>query len=204
MFAVFSVALVSPGPDFVMAVRNSLVHSRRAGIFTALGFGVGVLFHVSYVVLGLAAVIAGSGVLFSLIKYAGAAYLAWMGLRALRSQGIKSSALDAALAAEPARRPFGDIAAFRSGFLTNALNPKVTLFFLAIFSQVIQPGTPALWQAAYGLTCSVMTVAWFSGVAVLLTNARMRQRFAAAAQWIDRTCGALMLTLAVRVVWSVR
>ncbi len=197
LIVIFSLAVISPGPDFVMAVRNSIVHSRRAGLFTALGFGLGVMVHVTYTVLGLAAVIASSIVVFSIIKYAGAAYIIWLGCQALRSSGFEKSAVDQSLQA--AHKPLSDFAALRAGFLTNVLNPKATLFFLAIFSQIIAPQTPVYWQAIYGVTCAVMVTAWFSGVAFALTQGRVRNAFLRATKWIDRTCGGLMIALGIKV-----
>lgn len=202
LIAVFGLAVVSPGPDFVMAVRNSVVYSRRAGMLTALGFGVGILFHVAYTLLGLAAVMSQSILLFNVIKYAGAAYLVYIGVQALRSRGAGQAAVDAAVALGDASKTMSGLAAFRSGLLTNALNPKATLFFLAIFSQIIRPDTPLAWKAAYGFTCSLMVSGWFCVVSFVLTQARVRATFLRATKWIDRSCGLLMIGLGVKVALS--
>lgn len=204
LIAVFGLAVVAPGPDFVMAVRNSVVYSRRAGMLTALGFGVGILFHATYTLLGLAAVMAQSILLFSLLKYAGAAYLAYLGIQALRSRGAGQAAVDAAIGQGGEAKSMGGLAAFRSGLLTNALNPKATLFFLAIFSQIIRPDTPLAWKAAYGLTCSVMVSGWFCLVSFVLTQERVRATFLRATKWIDRSCGLLMIALGAKVALSER
>ena len=202
LVAVFSLAVVSPGPDFVIAVRNSVLHSRRAGLFTALGFGAGVLIHVTYTVLGLAALIAQSILIFNFLKFAGAVYLIWIGIQAIRSKGMHDVDVNGLRAQSTAL--LTDIAAFRSGFLTNVLNPKATLFFLAIFSQIIRPDTPQIWQAIYGLTCAAMVTTWFSIVAVLLTQERIRAQFLKAAQWIDRVCGVLLIGLGIKVALASR
>lgn len=202
LVAVFSLAVVSPGPDFVMAVRNSVLHSRRAGLFTALGFGAGVLIHVTYTVLGIAALIAQSILVFNILKFAGAAYLIWIGIQAIRSKGMHDLNINGDAQGQAVL--LSDVAAFRSGFLTNVLNPKATLFFLAVFSQIIRPDTPQLWQAIYGLTCAVMVTAWFSIVAVVLTQQRIRARFLRAAAWIDRVCGVLLIGLGIKVALASR
>ena len=199
LIAVFSFAVVLPGPDFVMEVRNTVVYSRRVGIFTAIGFGVGVLFHVSYTVLGIAVIIVQSIFLFNLIKYAGAAYLIWIGFQALRLRAMKQTAVNDALSSKENIRCMSDFTAFRSGFFTNLLNPKVTLFFLAIFSQILCPETPLIWQIIYGATCVVMTIGWFSSVAVILTQSKIRDAFLKATKWIERVCGSLMIALGIRV-----
>src|SRR5688572_30327984 len=92
LVGVFGVALASPGPDFVMAIRNSLMYSRRTGIVTSFGFALGNLIHSTYTLAGIAAVIAQSVMLFNIMKYAGAAYLFYMGYKCLRSKGFSSNA----------------------------------------------------------------------------------------------------------------
>ncbi|HAX91084.1 MAG TPA: hypothetical protein DCY07_02610 [Rhodospirillaceae bacterium] len=203
LVAVFSLAVISPGPDFVVAVRNSVAHSRRAGLFTALGFGLSILVHVSYTVAGIAALIAQSILLFNVIKYAGAAYLIYLGIQALRSRGMGKAAVDHALNAEKKSR-MSDKAALSSGFLTNVLNPKATLFFLAIFSQIIRIDTPVVWMVVYGLTCSFIITGWFSLVAFVLTQARVRNAFLKATKWIDRGCGLVLVALGVKVALSAK
>jgi RhtB (resistance to homoserine/threonine) family protein len=202
LVAVFGLAVISPGPDFVVAVRNSVVYSRRAGMFTALGFGVGILFHVAYTLLGLAVVISQSILMFGVIKYAGAAYLAYIGFQALRSRGAGQEAVDAAIGQDRALNAMSGFAAFKSGLLTNALNPKATLFFLAIFSQIINPETPLAWKAVYGLTCGAMVSGWFCLVSFVLTHARVRAAFLSAAKWMDRSCGVLLIALGAKVALS--
>lgn len=204
LIAVFSIAVISPGPDFVMAVRNSVIHSRRAGLFTALGFGAGVLVHVTYTVFGIAAVIAQSIVVFNMIKFAGAAYLLYIGYHALRSTGMGKKIIAEAEAAPVAHASMSGFKAFRGGFLTNVLNPKATLFFLAIFSQIISPETPIYWQAIYGLTCAAMVTIWFSLVAVLLTHAPIRAMFLRVSKYIDRACGAVLIALGIKVALTSR
>lgn len=204
LVTVFALAVISPGPDFVVAVRNAIVYSRRVGIFTAIGFGLGVLVHVTYTVLGIATLIAQSIFIFNIIKLAGAAYLIYIGVQALRSQGTGKAAIDQALLQNQNTQTMSDKAALRLGFLTNVLNPKATLFFLAIFSQIIRPETPVSWQIIYGLTCAVMVTTWFSLVAYVLSQEKIRNRFLNATKWIDRVCGALMIGLGIKVALASR
>lgn len=194
---VFAVALASPGPDFVVAVRHAALYDRRTGVFTALGFGAGVLIHTAYTLMGLAAVIVASPVAFTVIRYAGAAYLAWIGVQALRSAGTSVKNEGAAT-----RGRLSDLAAFRAGFLTNILNVKACLFFLSVFTQIVKPGTPLPWLAAYALGAALMTAGWFSALAFLLDRPAFRARFVRASAWIDRVCGAVLLGLAARLAFS--
>ncbi|RVU15075.1 LysE family translocator [Methylobacterium oryzihabitans] len=176
-------AVVSPGPDFAMVSRNSLVLSRRAGLLTALGIGLGVAVHVAYTLLGLGLVIRQSLVLFTALKLAGAAYLIWLGLRMLAAR--PHAPAEAAPAAT-------DRAALRTGFLTNALNPKTSIFIVSLFMQVVQPDTPLAVQVAYGAFIMAAHALWFAIVALVLSQARIRRRILAAGAWIDRAFGLVL------------
>ena len=119
-------AVMSPGPDFALVSRNSFAYSRRAGVFSAMGIALGLGVHVIYSLVGIGLLISQSIVVFSIIKYIGAAYLIYLGVRSLLSK--KKTATAEVLAEKP---DITKLAALKQGFLTNTLNPKVTLFFLA-------------------------------------------------------------------------
>lgn len=195
LVGVFAVALASPGPDFVMAVRNSVMYSRRAGIVTAIGFGLGIGFHVAYCLGGLAIVISKSILLFNILKWIGAAYLFYVGIKALRSKGFEGQA-----DADGGYGVISDWQAFRSGFITNLFNPKATMFFLALFTQVIDPHVGFAIQLTYGVTCILMATIWFSIVATVLTTPAIRQRFLKMSKWIDRVCGGLFIALGLKLI----
>jgi RhtB (resistance to homoserine/threonine) family protein len=194
LVVVFTVALASPGPDFVMAVRNSVMGSRKAGIFTAIGFGLGVGIHVAYCLAGLALVISQSVMLFNVIKWIGAAYLFYVGYQALKSKGYTPPEEGAAEKPAMTARQ-----ALRSGFITNLFNPKATLFFLALFTQILSPDIDMTAKVVYGLTCIFMTMIWFSIVATVLTTPKIRAAFLRASKWIDRVCGGLFVALGIKL-----
>lgn len=196
LVGLFSVAVMAPGPDFVMAIRNSVVYSRRTGLYTALGFGAGVAIHVLYTAFGLAAIIAQSVIIFSIIKYCGAAYLIWMGFKALRSKGFD---MQKGASGEKAEKDLTRRAAFLSGFWTNVLNPKASLFFLALFSQFFGADTPLWVMGIYGLTTVIMVTGWFSIVTLFLTNWHIRAVFLKATKWIDRIAGVLFILMGLRL-----
>jgi RhtB (resistance to homoserine/threonine) family protein len=183
-------AVVSPGPDFAMVSRNSLLLSRRAGVLTALGIGGGVFVHVGYTLLGLGLLIQQSLWLFNAIKLAGAAYLIYLGIRMMRAK----PGADAATGQEPDAAAVSDLAALRMGFLTNALNPKTTVFIVSLFMQVVSPGTSLGVQLAYGVFIAAAHVAWFALVAVCFSGGGARRRLLAARHWIDRAFGALLVS----------
>lgn len=131
-------AVASPGPDFAVVVRESVTHGRRAGTWTALGVGCAIFLHVGYSLLGIGLIVSQSIVLFNALKWAAAAYLLYIGYKALRAQPAKPETENLHLeAGERTAR-----GAFTSGFVTNGLNPKATLFFLSLFTVVINPHTP--------------------------------------------------------------
>ena len=193
-------AVASPGPDFAMVLRQSLAEGRRVAIWTSIGIGSAILLHVGYSLLGIGIVIRSSPVAFAVLKAAGAGYLAWIGLKALRSParadlGATPAGLDAGARGAKAPGPTPR-AAWTAGFLTNALNPKATLFFVALFSTVVDPRTPRIVLAAYGAWMSLATMAWFSIVSVLFTRDAVRRAFLRGGHWIDRAMGVVFLGFA--------
>lgn len=201
LIGIFGMAVLSPGPDFIVAVRNSISYSRKIGIITAMGFALGVCVHVTYTLFGIAALIAQSIILFNILKYAGAAYLFYMGVRALLSKGFKDNKKNVQRSSKTVKNAFmSPLQALWSGFLTNILNPKATLFFLAVFSQFVGPATSMTVQITYAGTCVALTGIWFSLVAIILTNPKIKTIFMRWTKWIDRICGTLLIALGIKLV----
>ncbi|WP_026791540.1 LysE family transporter [Pleomorphomonas oryzae] len=198
LMAVFSFAIVAPGADTAMVMRQSLVHGRRAGILTAFGVGTSLLFHLTYTILGLGLIVSQSLLLFSAIKWAGAAYLIYMGVMALRAP---APVLPETETSAPAT-PMSDRRAFGLGFVTNALNPKPILFFLSLFSVLVSHQTPALVKGAYGLVMASCLILWFSAVSCFLTMPKVRSAFSRAGVWINRVTGAVFIAFGVRLALS--
>lgn len=137
LVSVTFLAMVSPGPDMVLVLRNTLVAGRRAGLQTSMGILGGNLVHITYCVLGIGLLISQSIVAFSAIKYAGAVYLIYLGIMSLRSGGTTLDTNDI-----EGRR--SDRTWTVQGFVNNLLNPKGTLFYLGVFTIVITPETSAI------------------------------------------------------------
>jgi RhtB (resistance to homoserine/threonine) family protein len=189
-------AVASPGPDFAVVLKQSLSQGRRPALCTSLGIGAAILLHVTYSLLGLGLLIRGSETWFNAVKYAGAAYLAWIGLHSLRAKPRQRGQ------EKTVTVPSGKAgrAAFLIGFLTNALNPKAALFFISLFALAISPHTPKLIQAGYGLWMAAATAAWFSLVSVLFTRSEVRSRFLQHSHWIERVLGVVFLGLAASLL----
>lgn len=160
---------------------------------TAIGVGLAIYVHVAYCMVGLAVVISNSIVLFSIIKFIGAAYLLYLAVQSFRSKGWDAQIDQGNIAPMSSRK------AMLQGFACNALNPKATLFFMALFTQVIDPHTPMAVQFGYGVIASTMAMLWFIAVAASMTRPSIRARFAKISVWIDRACGAAFAGLAIKL-----
>ena len=190
-----ALAMASPGPDFAVVLKQSLAHGRRTAVWTSLGIGCGLSVHITYCLLGLGVFLKNSTTALLVVKYLGAAYLAWIGVQALRAKP-RTGDLELAAASEaPTAR-----AAWTTGFLVNLLNPKAALSLLALFVLRVSPQTPKLIQAGYGVWMTVVTMAWFSFVAVVFTQPEVRKKFLRFGHWIDRALGLVLLGFAVSLV----
>lgn len=165
-------ALISPGPDFVLALRNSLQFGRKMGLATALGFGLGIAIHVGYSIAGIAVLLKEFPRVYNFVRYAGAIYLIWLGISALVTT-LRSPKKEDALTFE-IRASQGFFKCFTQGFLTNLLNPKATLFILGIYTSIIPAETSLLTLSMAGLNMVGLTVLWFSVVSWLFSSPKIR------------------------------
>lgn len=188
-------AAASPGPDFALVTRESLIHGRRAGLLTSVGIALGLAVHVTYSAAGVAAIIAHSPLLLLAVKVFGACFLFYLGLRSLPRAHTAESAVD-----RQTGRGSNYIA---KGFLCNLLNPKAPLYFLALFTAVIPASTPLGTLCIYGTWLVVLQWLWFTLIATLFSHARIRASLAAARVWIERFFAVAMILLAMRLLWSV-
>lgn len=189
-------AVVSPGPDFAVVIRNSVSAGRQAGLMTALGVGTGIFLHVAYSLLGIGIIVSQSVWLFNMLKLLAGIYLLYIGIKALRAKPQPVSTEVATTLTLTSRK------AFSVGFITNGLNPKATLFFLSVFTLVISPQTPTLVQAGYGLYLAVATTLWFCLVALMFSQAAVRRGFARLGHWFDRLMGAVLVGLGLHLALS--
>lgn len=195
LMAVFSFAIVAPGADTAMVMRQAMVHGRRAAILTSIGIGTSLMFHVTYTILGLGLIISQSLLLFAIIKWVGAAYLIYMGVMALRSgrTDLDPTTDEADTPRQSTFRAFG------LGFLANALNPKPVLFFLSIFSALVSASTPGMVKFGYGLVMASCLIAWFVGVSFFMTTPRMRAVFSRMSKWINRASGLVFIAFGLKL-----
>lgn len=147
-------AVVSPGPDLAITTANSIRYGRKIGVLTAIGIGCGISIHVIYSLAGLS-FLQNHPLLFSLIRLAGAGYLLYLAYLLLKSQPQKEQAFSAEQNAITPKK------AFLNGFVTNMLNPKAVLFFVAIFSTIVSPKIPLALKIVYGLWMCSVNALWF-------------------------------------------
>ncbi|GGC51179.1 LysE family transporter [Chelatococcus reniformis] len=197
LMSVFGLAAVAPGPGFAMVVRQSVVHGRRAGIMTSLGVGAALLVHAAYTLAGLGFLVAHSLIAFSILKWVGAGYLVYVGIKTWRAPAPGEPPPESAEA--PATRGLPDARSFGLGFLTNALNPKAVLFFLALFTTLVSATTPLAVQAGYAVSMAVLLVGWFTLVAFFFTGRAVRERLHRLGRWFNRVTGALLVGLGIRL-----
>ncbi len=190
-------AVISPGPDLVMCIRNALTYSRKTGIWTAVGFGMGIAVHTIYSLAGVAIIISQSILLFNTIKYLGAAYLIYIGIKSILS---KSSHIDTKK--QHKKQDISPLAAVKIGFLTNVLNPKATLFFLSLFTIVISPETPTIIMVIMSAIMVLNTILWFSLVSIFLTQHKIKGVFERTQSIFNKIFGGLLITLGVKVALS--
>ena len=187
-------AVISPGPDFVMVVRNSLCYSRRSGIFTTFGIGLALAVHLVYCAAGIGYLISTSLILFSIIKLLGAAYLVYMGIGSLSARGSKLDLTEI--------RNEVDLTifqAFRMGFLTNILNPKATLFLLSLFTLVIGNTTPLYIILTISAIIIGTAITWFTIVTIFLSKDRVRIAFLKYELGINRFLGGFLIFLGIKI-----
>ena len=185
---------MTPGPDTAYIVGRSVQLGWRGGAAAALGIGAGCLVHIIAAAVGLSALLAASSMAFVIVKYAGAAYLCYAGVRMLFVRGETNDLRPPAAAATTR-------AVFWQGALTNALNPKVALFFLAFLPQFVDGASPnkPLAFLLLGLLFDVNGTIWNLGVAAFAAHAGRAFRSSAMSAWINRALGGLFVYLGIRL-----
>ncbi len=189
---------IMPGPDSLLIMTRSATQGSRAGCTAALGIGTGTFVHVFAGALGLSAILATSATAFTVVKYIGAAYILYMALGLLRSKP-RSAAAQVAVAPLPYRKIFAQ------GFLTNVLNPKVAIFFLAFVPQFINADAPnkALAFIVLGCIFNLNGMLWCNALALFTAQASARLKVSPMISlWLNRATGGLFVWLGVKLALS--
>ena len=190
----FGIAVV-PGPNALLVLTHGALHGNRKTLFTISGGVLGFIAMIALCVLGLGALLKTSMVWLTALKIVGGLYLIWLGIGMLRSRKLDPQQVVAA-------PQLSDWQALRIGFLTNALNPKTTLFVVALFTQVISPDTATLTQLGYGLFMAVAHLFWFALVAYGLSSEAARGFVARSRHQIERAIGGVLVALGLGLAAS--
>lgn len=189
---------VSPGPDFFMVSRNSIMYNRTAGIYSAIGVSLAIWIHVAYSIAGLAILISKSIFLFSIIKYIGAAYLIFICFKTIFS---KTNSKQDIIKKETVEK-VSKFESFKTGFITNALNPKTTIFFLSIFTQIVNTNTSLAVQIIYGAIISLVHFIWFYSVAYFFSLPLILNKFQRYQKRIEMFVGAALIIFGIKVAFT--
>lgn len=196
--AICLLGAMSPGPSVALVLQHTLHDGRRAGIVTGIAHGVGIGLYAFLSVLGLAALVTTSPILYPLLQAAGALYLIWLAVKSLRAAG--SLHASASHLSGNASHASGN--ALRDGFLMAFLNPKAALFFFALFSQVVAPSTPLAGKLGYAATAMVIDMSWYICVAWLFSRPAWLARLQASSLWLERIFAVILLLVAAEILLS--
>ncbi|AUV87743.1 LysE family translocator [Vibrio campbellii] len=201
-FEAFLIAItiltLTPGLDTALVIRNTSRSGLKDGCTTSLGICFGLFVHALFSAIGISAVLAQSAELFQMVKMVGAAYLIWLGLSSLRAL-MKSSGGIAV--SEQAHQAYSGKRAFREGFLSNVLNPKTAVFYLAFLPQFVNPeGSPLLQSMLMASIHFIIAMVWQCGLAGALNSAKTLLKNASFMKWMEGTTGAVLVALGIKLL----
>ena len=191
---------LSPGPDVLFVLANSLQHKAKGAVASALGIGAGSLIHALAAAIGISALIAASSLAFDALRYAGAAYLTWLGFQALRSWYLNAGATNMS----PQETETTALRVFQRALLTNILNPKVIVFYLALLPQFVNPslGSVGLQIFLLGSIHAGIGVVYLVSIGFAAGRASDWLATTSFGRWMDGVAGVFFLGLAIRLAVS--
>ena len=187
-------AAISPGPDFAIVMQNALQRGQRPGIMTALGVSCSLVIHATYSILGLAIVISQSLLLFSLIKYLGAAYLIYIGVKNVFAKSNTNTQNKSSFISKTHSRQD-----FTEGFLCNLLNPKAIMFILAFFTLVIKSTSTLAAQFGYAIEIALIHFIWFSALAIMVNHQTVRNKLQQIQHYIVKLLGVALIGFGAKI-----
>jgi len=187
---------MSPGPSLAVVIKNSVSGSRATGILTAIGHGIGVGIYATLSVMGLAIILTGQPILFSTIQILGALYLIWLGYKALSagSEFGQPHHADVSLTLKQG---------FTSGFFISFLNPKIAVFFLALFSQFVAVDSDVMTKSIYAATAGIIDALWYIFIAATVSNQKISKKLNQYSPWLDKLLAIILLIVGFRLILGV-
>ena len=190
VLAITVLAVISPGGDFAMVTRNSFLHGRMAGIWTAIGIALVIWLHVAYSILSVGLLLQTSPMLLQAVKTVGALYLLYIAWKTWRHPVAISSEL------EDSQVAFSQWSALKTGLISNAFNPKTTLFVLSLYTQVIADNSTLSTLLAYGWMISLAHLLWFAWVALCLSQPSIRLWLLRKQSVVNKAIACVLMLLA--------
>ena len=185
--------VMSPGPDFLLVIKQSLSEGRKSALYTSIGIGLGILVHVILCVFGLGILISNTERIYGFLLALGSIFIIYLGIQSLLDDKISL------INVKKNKESFQQSNSLIKGFLTNILNPKATLFFLSVYSLVIDETTVYI-QLLYGLWMSFATICWFSFLSFLLTANILSSRLEKFNNLIKKIMGIVFILVGVRIL----
>lgn len=203
-FEAFLIAItiltLTPGLDTALVIRNTSRAGFADGCTTSLGICTGLFVHATFSAIGISAILAQSAELFHFVKMIGAAYLIWLGLSSLRALMASGQGLNVAVATHSALNLKRSL---REGFLSNVLNPKTAVFYLAFLPQFINPEhSPLLQSLLMAAIHFVIAMIWQCGLAAALSSAKNLLKNASFMRWMEGTTGVVLVTLGIKLLFE--
>ena len=184
-------AVSSPGPDFILVTRQAIKLGRKAAIFTSLGIGIGILIHSLAAITGLTFLISSNPYLFLCMKLAASLYLFYLGLMSITQTSETGNDI--------ATKDSSELNSFLIGFITNVLNPKAIIFFVTLFSIVLNNSTSAALLTFYGLYMSAATFLWFLLISYVFTNKNLIEKYFYVLPAFEKIIGILLIIIASQI-----
>ena len=201
LFAFFLInflAVLSPGPDFAITLRTCLSHGKKKGLLTALGITCGAMIHLMYILLGFAKFISQSSLIFLSLKYLGCLYLSYLGIKNILSTPQQHNLLT--INEKNKNTVPTNWKVFNLGFLTNLLNPKCIIFFLSLFSVVLEKNDSYLLITIYSIIITITTLSWFTCVVLIFSNRFVRNKFISYLHIINKVIGLFLIIFSIKLV----
>jgi len=198
IFTIHLLAVMSPGPDFVLVLKNALQYNRKTAIYTALGISMGIGVHILYSVAGIAYLLQTNKIIFNIIKILGALYIIYLGIQTFFSDQKK---IDIELQKSTRTTPLKS-QAVKSGFITNVLNPKASLFFLSVFSIVIPPDIETWALIFISIMLIGVTFLWFTLVSYIFTGKVVMKKYERYERYILKTFGIILILLGLGIFFE--
>lgn len=193
----FLLASVTPGPDFALVLRNSVLYSRKLALYTVLGITLGLFVHLGYVLLGLSFLMSTSDIFFISLKYIGASYLFFLGVKSLLSPHAFSQEISMC-----SHQGLSSKASLRMRFLNNICNVQSVVFLASLFAAFITPDTPLSTQMGYGFWRIFLSLSWFILVAFVFSHPVVKKRFLALGVCFKLIMGFILCFLAIKIIAS--